>query len=433
MHFRAIGKGLAGIGLSVALAGAAVLAGPAASRAADGGTIHWLTARSQSDAAMKAIVAIAADYKKDHPGFDLQIEYIPDRPSFLSKVRILASSNQLPEWFDADPEPYFADVVKNGLVIDIGKLYAELGVTDKFFPVSIGYPKFDDGSLNLITWNANAEYFFYNKDLFQKAGVQVPKTIDEFLAACAKLKAAGITPISVDGKDQWPLLRYLAIPPFRAAGNEFLDKLKDGKVKMTDPIGIQASTFVQNLGKNSFEEGFANTDYTTALNIFTSGKAAIYYMGTWELHSFLDANSNMLPSIGYFPMPIGGPADKSPATDFFANSGIGTAIRKGADTPEAKEFLKYLFAHYADTALYQYHLLPSIKPTIRPDLAKVFQDVLTDIGNVKEFTKVWDVRLDPNTVDVIGRETGSLALGQVTPQQFGQEIDDSVQQYVKSK
>jgi raffinose/stachyose/melibiose transport system substrate-binding protein len=411
----------------------AISANASSAFADDAGTIHWLTARDETNATVKAIVAIAADYKKDHPDFDLKLESIPDRPSYLQKVRILAASNELPELFDADPEPYFEDVAKAGLVVDIGKLYSDLGLTDSLYPVSIAYPKFDDGSLYLITWQANAEYFFYNKDLFKQAGVEPPTTFDEFLAVCAKLKAAGITPISMDGKDQWPILRYLAFLPFRATGNEFLDDLKNGKAKMTDPVGIAASKFVQNLGENYFQEGFADADYTTSLNLFLSGKAAIYYQGTWELPSFLDANSNLKPNIGYFKMPTNGANDKSPATDFFANSGIGTAVSVKGDTPQVRDFLKYLLSHYADTVLYQYQLIPSLKPTIRPDLAPIYKDISADIAGVKDFSKVWDVRLDPGTVDVIGRESTVLALGRITPEQFGQEVDDSIQQYLQSK
>ena len=69
--------------------------------------------------------------------------------------------------------------------------------------------------------------FFYNKDLFAKAGVDASaiKTWDDLLAAVKKLKAAGITPIVVGGADKWPLHFYwthLAVriggkPAFEAA------------------------------------------------------------------------------------------------------------------------------------------------------------------------------------------------------------------------
>ena len=39
---------------------------------------------------------------------------------------------------------------------------------------------------------------YYRKDLFTANGISVPKTWDDFVAACATLKAAGITPIKSD-------------------------------------------------------------------------------------------------------------------------------------------------------------------------------------------------------------------------------------------
>ena len=46
---------------------------------------------------------------------------------------------------------------------------------------------------------------YYNKDLFQKNGVQVPTTWDEFIAACEAFKAKGITPIVMGGAEKWPV------------------------------------------------------------------------------------------------------------------------------------------------------------------------------------------------------------------------------------
>lgn len=423
-RFRKLGVGLVAlVSVAVALSGCTGGSGQKSD-----GTITWLSARSANDSTVKAVKAIAAEYGKSHPSFKLQIQSISDRPSYDQKVKVLASSNQLPQLWDADPEPYFQQLVKSGKAADIGALYKELGVTDKFYPISIEYPKFDDGSLNLITLNANAEYFWYNKAAFEKAGVTPPTTFAEFRTVLAKLKASGATPLAVNGKDQWPFYRYLGMLPFRETGNAFLDDLRTGKSKMTDARGIKATKFLESMGPN-FQPGFTNTDYTTAINLFTSGQTAMLYDGSWELPSFVDSSLNLKSTIGYFTMPTESSSDKTPATDFFANSGIGTAIRKDALTPELKGFLKYFFANYADIALYDYHVIPSIKPTIKSSLPQVYKDVLNDISKVQTYAKVWDVRLDPNTVSVLGRQSGSLLVGQSSPEQFGQQVDDALAQY----
>jgi raffinose/stachyose/melibiose transport system substrate-binding protein len=298
--------------------------------------------------------------------------------------------------------------------------------------VSTAYPTWDDGSNNLITLNANAEYFFYNKALFTEAGVKPPQTLDELLGTCDQLTDKGITPIAINGKDLWPYYRYLGMPAFRATGNQFLDDLKTGKASMTDPVGIESATFLQDVGR-CFQDGFSNTDYTTAINLFTSGKAAMVYDGTWELPSFTDKDGNLKKDIGYFKKPTKGADDVAPPTDFYANSGIGTAILKKSLNPELKDFLAYFFAHYAETAFYDYGVIPSIRPEIRDSVAPVYRDVLDDIAGVGTFAKVWDVQLDPNTGAVMGREGTNLLLKKETPEEFGQKVDASVKEFLATR
>lgn len=391
--------------------------------------IHYLTSKLISDGAVQAIMDIANQYKKENPGFEFEVESISDRPAYLQKIKILASANELPDWFDADPEPFFEGIVKKGLVVNIGDVYDKLGVTDKFFKVSINYPRLDDGSLYLMTWNANAEYFWYNKDLFNQAGITAaPTTFDELLKVCEQLKSKGITPISIHGKDFWPLLRYLGFIPFRTEGNDYLDKLRKAEAKMSDPVGIQSAEFIQTLGKNYFNEGWSNADYNTSLELFLSGKAAIYYSGTWQVKDMIDDKMNLKSNIGYFKMPKVGPSDKTSQSDFFAHSGIGTAIKKDSYNPEMEKFLAYLFSKFGDEAMYKYHTIPSIQPTIRDDMTQIYKDMLKDISEVNTYAKVWDVRLDPETNEVIGRESTNLALGLSTPQEFAKRVDDALKQ-----
>lgn len=434
-HPRAHRLALSAVAVATA---AALLASGCSSTSGDapqhGDTYSWLTSRSANDATVKAVSDIAAEYAKtdEGKGFKLDVQSISDRPSYLQKIKVLASSNDLPDLFDADPEPYFRDIVKSGVIADIGAFYDEAGLTDKFFPISLDYARWDDGSLNLITLQANSEYFFYNKDLFAKAGVEPPTTLDDLVTVMAKLKATGITPMAIDGKDGWPYYRFLAMPAFRETGNTFLDDLATGKASLTDPVGQRSIEYLQKLAPY-FQDGATSTDYTTSLNLFLSGDAAMLYNGTWEIPSFIDNAGELKSNIGIFTMPKESDSDKTAPADFFANSGIGTAIRKDALTPELKGFLNYFFAHYADTAFYDYHIIPSLRPEMRPEISSLYQRILDDIAGVKTFAKVWDVQLDANTVTTLSRESDGLILGSTSPQAFAEAADSSIADYLKQQ
>lgn len=394
--------------------------------------INWLSSRSASEATILAIQDIAKQYQEENPDldFNFEVENIPDRTAYLQKLKILAASDELPEWFDSDPDTWFADIVADGKAYSFEDLYKELGMYDQIFPISKEYARLSDGSLNLMTLQCNTEYFFYNKDLFEQAGItEAPKTFDELLADCKLLQDQEITPIAM-GKD-WPILRYFAQVPFRLTGNEYIENAVSGEGSFGEEAGLKGAQFVQDIAQY-FQEGWSSADYDTMNDLFASGQAAIMYNGTWALEQadMIGEDGNIKDNIGYFTMPTYSDADVTTATDFFANSGIGTAIRTDAVDDEMKAWMKYLLEHYADASL-SYDQLPSVMPDeeTMQSLPKVYQQIIEDVSNVKKYAKCWDVVIDSALVEPLEKETVILALGQETPEEWAANMDE----YVKNQ
>ena len=353
--------------------------------------INWLSSRSASESAILAIQDIAKQYQEENPDldFNFEIENISDRTAYLQKLKILAASDELPEWFDSDPDTWFADIVADGKAYSFEDLYKELGMYDQIFPISKEYARLSDGSLNLMTLQCNTEYFFYNKDLFEQAGItEAPKTFDELLADCKLLQDQEIIPIAMGG--DWPILRYFAQVPFRLTGNEYIENAVSGEGSFGEEAGLKGAQFIH----------------------------------------MIDEDGNIKDNMGYFTMPTYSDADVTTATDFFANSGIGTAIRTDAVDDEMKAWMKYLLEHYADASL-SYNQLPSVMPDeeTMQSLPKVYQQIIEDVSNVKEYAKCWDVVIDSALVEPLEKETVILALGQETPEEWAANMDE----YVKNQ
>ena len=394
--------------------------------------INWLSSRSASEATILAIQDIAKQYQEENPDldFNFEVENIPDRTAYLQKLKILAASDELPEWFDSDPDTWFADIVADGKAYSFEDLYKELGMYDQIFPISKEYARLSDGSLNLMTLQCNTEYFFYNKDLFEQAGItEAPKTFDELLADCKLLQDQEIIPIAM-GAD-WPILRYIAQVPFRLTGNEYIENAVSGEGSFGEEAGLKGAQFMQDIAQY-FQEGWSSADYDTMNDLFASGQAAIMYNGTWALEQadMIGEDGNIKDNIGYFTMPTYSDADVTTATDFFANSGIGTAIRTDAVDDEMKAWIKYLLEHFADASL-SYDQLPSVMPDeeTMQSLPKVYQQIIEDVSNVKEYAKCWDVVIDSALVEPLEKETVILALGQETPEEWAANMDE----YVKNQ
>ncbi len=137
----------------------------------------------------------------------------------------------------------------------------------------------DDGNLYLMPWNIQVLYVYYRPSIFEKAGIEVPKTYEEFLEACAKCtmdtNGDGKTDVygyglrgSKGGQEPWGSFIY-------ARGGSFEDMTSEGAVK-----GME--DFV-NLFKNGYTPPSAPNDgFNEIIANFQSGLTAmtIQHIGT---------------------------------------------------------------------------------------------------------------------------------------------------------
>lgn len=392
--------------------------------------ISWLLSRPANGPVITVMQQIAKEYAAKHPGFSLKLVATPDRPSYLQKFQTLAAANQLPELFDTDATPYAQKLAKQGRMVDITALLDDFGMTGDFRPAALDYQRFDDGSLYMIPLEFGIEVFWYNKALFQKAGVAVPKTLDELTEACRKLRASGVIPIALDGKDGWPLERWIAYKPFRTTGKDYITQLKQGKATFADEAGKSSAQWIHDLAQaKAFQDGFSSVGYTDAENLFTSGKAAIFNMGTWELPSLATTTlpKAMHDNIGYFTLPLTKDA-KTAANEYAAPSGIGAAVNASTFDPLVKDFLKFALTRYPQ--LYAKGGLPGPTkqaPAVPATALPIYKEALAEADKVGNTALMpWDTQLDPTTNTLLQQELVLLAQGSLGVDEFISTMDKAL-------
>jgi raffinose/stachyose/melibiose transport system substrate-binding protein len=385
-------------------------------------TIRWMTTRANQP----AWDLVVKQYEREHPDVKVEFERISDSTSYYQKLKILAAGGELPDMFDSEGDALLAEIAATGVLKDIDELYQELNY-DRMVNIGKNYTRLPNGKLYDLAWENNIEYFWYHKDLFAKAGIaKTPETFDEFLEVCQKLKAAGIAPIAVAGSTSWTTLRWLSFIPFRLTGNKYIEDLKAGKARMSDPVGIQTAEFFQKLGKDYFQPGWASCDYTSALEVFLSGNAAIYNIGSWQFGSFLGPDREPKDDYGFFYIPtLKGAVNGK--TDMVAHAGTGTSIRKDKCDEQFKDFIKYFLNAYPETYFKEMKAFPAMTfDTTSAVFSKFDQQVMDDCNALTSFAYTWDVRLDTATNEVMSKELVNLGMGVITPQEFARRIDAAI-------
>ncbi|GAA3771450.1 extracellular solute-binding protein [Plantactinospora mayteni] len=177
---------------------------------------------------------------------------------------------------------------------------------------------------------------YYNKELFTKAGITAPpKNWAEFLDACAKLKAAGTTPIELGGADPFaasmPLVGIISADILGKNRNWLQDRHAD-KVKFADADVVTAVRKYRTLvGNGYFDKGALGVKYADSITRFTGGKSAMYPMGSWFLGSVPRENAD---NFGSFPWPT----DDGSVVVPFVGGGSMAISAKARDTALAEKF-----------------------------------------------------------------------------------------------
>ena len=161
---------------------------------------------------------------------------------------------------------------------------------------------FNDGKVQYgLPYQSNVQGFFYNKDLFDKAGIAYPTddtTYDEFLDMIAKLKDSGVTPIAIGSKNSgysmWEFNEF-----FSRYGWEDNEKSYTGdKAKYSNDDMNACFEKIKGLADaGAFPENMATIEYFDAKQLFNEGKAAMFGTGQWDCAEF---DKNIGEHIGFW-------------------------------------------------------------------------------------------------------------------------------------
>ncbi|MBD8066756.1 extracellular solute-binding protein [Devosia sp. PTR5] len=194
-----------------------------------------------------------------------------------------------------------------------------------------------DNTVYAIPFAVSTQFILYNKQIFADNGIEEPQTWDELVAACEKLKAAGIMPFANGTATAWQNEVVVGALTSSIMGKDFYEDLAAGKTDFTDERYIDALTHLKDITAY-FPDGFIGLDYPSAQQLFTSGMAAMFAGGSYEIANFRNQNPDL--DIGVMAAP-GETADDPKLVATYVDGGY--AANAKTEHPEAAlKFLNYL-------------------------------------------------------------------------------------------
>lgn len=284
----------------------------------------------QDAAPKKALTKLVKDYGKPVTINSVATEQFRAQ---LSTYLTSANPPDVMSWYAGSVANSYA---AQGLLLDVSDLWTGDGACAGFSPALKALSTGPGGKQIFVP---NSYYWwsiFYKKSAFEKWGVAVPTTWDEFMALCATLKGQGIIPLTNGiGQTPWMASGWFDYLDLRINGAEYHRELLAGKHAFTDP---QVKTVMDEYARllPFFHPDQASFDAQQAARPLAQDEAAMYLIGAF-FTTYLP--KDQLDDLDFFSVPTIDPAvpsaEEAPTDGFFAAAGSNKQ-------DATKDFLSYL-------------------------------------------------------------------------------------------
>lgn len=273
-----------------------------------------------------------------------------------------------------------------------------------------------DGGLYTVGYQPFAFIFMYNTSHFADAGIaSTPKTWDEFLDACAKLKAAGHTPLTSDNEYISGLFGYHLS---RLKGVDFGNELvTNGGSLWDDPAVLEAARAIETLASNGyFDRNTEGNIWPAGQQDIALGNVTMYLNGSWLVNEIMGSTGPDFPwgQFNYPGVPGGGGVGIEAAN--FGSQAF--AINKNCANPDvAFALLAHLTSGEWDAKLAQESFgIPVGGSTDWPVQLADAKAVFNSLTTVMPW--VGGVENDTDVGPIVRQNVQKLAGGTITAEQF---------------
>ena len=282
-----------------------------------------------------------------------------------------------------------------------------------------------NGRLCLFPYEFITSGFFYDKNLYEKNGLNTPKTWNEFIKNNNVLNSHNIKPLAEDGNINFYNAYYYSWSVERVLGpGAFIQAMEDHSGETWDRKGyLQAAKMVYTLSKankNYFQAGYEKSEWPTAQIEWAGGNYGNILCATWipvETQKYTKPGFKY----GFYPFPeVDGGIGKTSDVEI---GFIGCVIPKGAKNIDgAISFLKFImkkenaqkFSDMTDT-------ISARNDVNYPQILSSLQDYVKNIGKpYKSYDGVWGDL--PGLWVEFEKIDDKLIFGKISPDEFIKQV-----------
>lgn len=273
-----------------------------------------------------------AGFEQENPNIKIDLQYVPPVQQYVDKFSVLAASGQMTDMFYIAAENK-QEVISKGVAEDI----SDMEIFSRIDPAtSATYGK--DGKIYGYSPDAWIGGIFYNKDLFEQAGIEKePETWQDFVDCAAKLKAIGVEPYLDDADNVHNLAQDLYQCSVISQEPDADVQINEGKAtfqeKYTEPLKLWYNDMIASGLYSQMALGL-NSDQV--IDMFANGEVAMMHGGPWNIAMIEQKN----PELNY---DIFGLSDNSGNRVLPGAVNVGLSVSTTSEHKDAcRAFIEYM-------------------------------------------------------------------------------------------
>ena len=262
--------------------------------------MFWDDPETSEDLISKGFGEVVDRFNADYEGQYHVTMITTQLEEYYTQLNALVAAGETPDVFIVSPGPNLTDYVEPGVAAPLDEYLEADGWKDTFSSDALFSQMTYDGQIYAVPLNIAAACVFYNKDIFEEAGAEVPTTYDELLEACQKIKDAGYTPITISAGTAWCLSMLAGYLCDREGVD--LDAINAGDESWVQDKTIAAGEKLLELSQY-FQDSAAGDSNDDATMAMAMGEAAILIQGSWAIGQMNAYNPDIEDVCGVFQFP----------------------------------------------------------------------------------------------------------------------------------
>lgn len=376
---------------------------------------------------------VVDSFQESHPNVKVNFEGVDQTDHRERKLKSEMVTGTSPDMFvlfaGAEIEPY----IRSNRLMDLTDFVRDTGLDNKFQDLKAW--TYNDHIYGLPI-EGHAEPLYYNKEIFEKLAISPPKTLSELDDDVKLLKEKGYIPFALGNKERWPAAIFAHYLMDRYAGPDLINELtkNDSAASFNNNAYLQAFMHFKTwVAEGAFSEPANDLSTEEAIDLFTSGQAAMYLNGSWDINLFHNgAEPDEFPNrVGVIPFPAMEPNQKGSMAGGYT---IGIALSSNLDESKRQAALELMQAFYTEEiqrrVVYEGLRLPSMKISFDSNkTGPVFDQLIRLMEQSEEIFLAYDNALSPEVNITFLKVIEEIISGEILPNEALNQIQAASEQY----